>query len=270
MHIACCGLVLTLLSHLLLSDCCQWQQHTHHPAAVWLSVAVSIHPFTFLLLDTTWLTVQFGFLTAACALLLHQSRLLSVHCALSVHLITTLCFCTDPPLCPLRVIFKCNNIQQIADRQPLVKDRAEYERMHKWSVEDPQDFWAHMAHDYYWAKKVRQRLQILCYFMLFVDVVNCIRLRMLAGVAPSAGSIQRLCISVSALHRCCWFCLLHVLTQHLSVDTSTQLLQPCIYGALDSWATLEQPTNQLHCADAYHITCASLFAVGGQPPRVQL
>lgn len=38
-----------------------------------------------------------------------------------------------------------------------MKDRAEYERLHKWSVDDPQDFWAHMAHDYYWAKKVRQR-----------------------------------------------------------------------------------------------------------------
>ncbi|WIA34698.1 hypothetical protein OEZ86_013011 [Tetradesmus obliquus] len=46
-----------------------------------------------------------------------------------------------------------SNSVEVADRQPLVKDRAEYERLHKWSVDDPQDFWAHMAHDYYWAKK---------------------------------------------------------------------------------------------------------------------
>lgn len=49
---------------------------------------------------------------------------------------------------------------QFADRQPLVKDRAEYERLYKWSVEDPQGFWAHMAHDYFWAKKVI--LGLLC------------------------------------------------------------------------------------------------------------
>jgi hypothetical protein len=55
--------------------------------------------------------------------------------------------------------------QQLADRQPLVKDRAEYERMHKWSVDDPQDFWAHMAHDYYWAKKVCK----LCKIFYFVS-----------------------------------------------------------------------------------------------------
>ena len=50
--------------------------------------------------------------------------------------------------------FQLLYLLQIADRQPLVKDRAEYERLYKWSVEDPQGFWAHMAHDYYWAKKV--------------------------------------------------------------------------------------------------------------------
>eukprot|EP00775_Hariotina_reticulata_P007053 gene7053-7267_t len=42
---------------------------------------------------------------------------------------------------------------ETADRAPLVRDRTEYERLYKWSIEDPQDFWAHMAHDYYWAKK---------------------------------------------------------------------------------------------------------------------
>jgi acetyl-CoA synthetase len=37
-----------------------------------------------------------------------------------------------------------------------VADRAAYERLYKWSIEDPQDFWAHMAQDYFWAKKVRR------------------------------------------------------------------------------------------------------------------
>lgn len=44
---------------------------------------------------------------------------------------------------------------QMADRAPLVRDRAEYERLYKWSIDDPQDFWASMAQDYFWAKKVR-------------------------------------------------------------------------------------------------------------------
>jgi hypothetical protein len=43
---------------------------------------------------------------------------------------------------------------QVADRAPLVRDRAEYERLYKWSLDDPQDFWANMAQDYFWAKKV--------------------------------------------------------------------------------------------------------------------
>lgn len=43
----------------------------------------------------------------------------------------------------------------MADRAPLVRDRAEYERLYKWSIDDPQDFWANMAQDYFWAKKVR-------------------------------------------------------------------------------------------------------------------
>jgi len=47
--------------------------------------------------------------------------------------------------------------QQMADRAPLVRDRAEYERLYKWSIDDPQDFWANMAQDYFWAKKVRNQ-----------------------------------------------------------------------------------------------------------------
>lgn len=43
---------------------------------------------------------------------------------------------------------------QVADRAPLVRDRAEYERLYKWSIDDPQDFWGNMAQDYFWAKKV--------------------------------------------------------------------------------------------------------------------
>jgi hypothetical protein len=42
----------------------------------------------------------------------------------------------------------------MADRAPLVRDRSEYERLYKWSIDDPQDFWASMAQDYFWAKKV--------------------------------------------------------------------------------------------------------------------
>jgi hypothetical protein len=44
----------------------------------------------------------------------------------------------------------------MADRAPLVRDRAEYERLYKWSIDDPQDFWANMAQDFFWAKKVGQ------------------------------------------------------------------------------------------------------------------
>lgn len=36
----------------------------------------------------------------------------------------------------------------------MVRDRAEYERLYKWSIDDPQDFWGNMAQDYFWAKKV--------------------------------------------------------------------------------------------------------------------
>lgn len=42
----------------------------------------------------------------------------------------------------------------MAERAPLVHDRSEYERLYKWSIDDPQDFWASMAQDYFWAKKV--------------------------------------------------------------------------------------------------------------------
>eukprot|EP00879_Flechtneria_rotunda_P008446 GHRR01008847.1.p1 GENE.GHRR01008847.1~~GHRR01008847.1.p1 ORF type:complete len:661 (+),score=158.01 GHRR01008847.1:1305-3287(+) len=45
------------------------------------------------------------------------------------------------------------NQMNATDRPPLVKDRSEYERLYDWSVEDPQRFWAHMANDYYWAKR---------------------------------------------------------------------------------------------------------------------
>lgn len=57
-------------------------------------------------------------------------------------------------MAPTRVSLLLLPYVQVPDRQPLVKDRAEYERMHKWSIDNPEEFWAHMAHDYYWAKKV--------------------------------------------------------------------------------------------------------------------
>jgi hypothetical protein len=40
------------------------------------------------------------------------------------------------------------------DREPLIKDRAEYERLYNWSLRDPVSFWGQMAKDYYWVKKV--------------------------------------------------------------------------------------------------------------------
>jgi hypothetical protein len=41
------------------------------------------------------------------------------------------------------------------DREPLIKDRAEYERLYNWSLRDPVSFWGQMAKDFYWVKKVR-------------------------------------------------------------------------------------------------------------------
>lgn len=39
------------------------------------------------------------------------------------------------------------------DREPLIKDRAEYERLYNWSLRDPVSFWGQMAKDFYWVKK---------------------------------------------------------------------------------------------------------------------
>eukprot|EP00877_Chromochloris_zofingiensis_P007566 jgi/Chrzof1/3062/Cz12g10100.t1_ACS1[v5.2] len=42
---------------------------------------------------------------------------------------------------------------QAYDRPPLIKDRSDYERLHKWSIDDPAGFWAEIAKDFFWSKK---------------------------------------------------------------------------------------------------------------------
>ncbi|GBG00661.1 acetyl synthetase, partial [Raphidocelis subcapitata] len=43
--------------------------------------------------------------------------------------------------------------QYVYDREPPVRDRAQYEAMHRRSLEDPAGFWADEAADYYFHKK---------------------------------------------------------------------------------------------------------------------
>lgn len=76
---------------------------------------------------------------------LHHSPHSSASCALLLTLL-------PPPHLPQQITHHHN--PKTADRAPLVRDRAEYERLYKWSIDDPQDFWGNMAQDYFWAKKV--------------------------------------------------------------------------------------------------------------------
>uniref|UniRef100_A0A7S0RB14 Acetyl-coenzyme A synthetase n=1 Tax=Chlamydomonas leiostraca TaxID=1034604 RepID=A0A7S0RB14_9CHLO len=39
------------------------------------------------------------------------------------------------------------------DRKSWIASKADYERLYKWSVEDPQGFWAQHANDFYWQQK---------------------------------------------------------------------------------------------------------------------